>query len=62
MEGEIGALEEGKLADLIVVDGDPLQDITILQNREKMPAIMKDGQFYKMAIKGTRGGNDMVKL
>jgi imidazolonepropionase-like amidohydrolase len=52
MEGEIGSLEEGKLADLIVVDGDPLQDITILQNREKMPAIMKDGQFYKMAVKG----------
>ncbi|OPY65356.1 MAG: imidazolonepropionase [Syntrophorhabdus sp. PtaU1.Bin050] len=54
MEKEIGSLEAGKLADLIVVDEDPLQDICVLQNKDKIPVIMKDGQFYKMALNGTK--------
>ncbi len=56
MEKEIGTLEEGKLADLIVVDGDPLQDIAVLRDGEKMPAVMKDGRFYKMTLKDARTG------
>ena len=43
----IGTLEKGKVADLIVVDGSPLQDITLLQNKDKILAIMKEGCFYK---------------
>jgi imidazolonepropionase-like amidohydrolase len=43
----IGTIEEGKLADLIVVEGDPLKDIKILQNKNNIVAIMKDGQFFK---------------
>ncbi len=45
--GRVGVIEKGKLADLIVVDGDPLSDITIFQKQEKIAAIMKDGVFYK---------------
>ena len=43
MEDEIGTLEEGKLADILVVDGDPLADITVLQDRERLAVVMKDG-------------------
>jgi imidazolonepropionase-like amidohydrolase len=43
MEHELGTLEPGKLADLIVVDGDPLRDIAVLQDRERIALVMKDG-------------------
>jgi imidazolonepropionase-like amidohydrolase len=47
LEKKIGTLEKGKVADLIVVDGSPLQNITLLQNKDKILAIMKEGCFYK---------------
>ncbi len=47
LEKKIGTLEKGKLADLIVVDGDPVKDIRLLQNRDKILAIMKEGCLYK---------------
>ena len=43
MEDEIGTLEEGKLADILVVDGDPLADIAVLQDRQRLAVVMKDG-------------------
>jgi len=46
--GELGEIKEGYLADLLLVDGDPLSSISILQNRDKLLAIMKDGAFHKM--------------
>lgn len=46
-EGELGEIREGCLADLLLVDGDPLRDITILQDRDRLIAIMKDGAFHK---------------
>jgi imidazolonepropionase-like amidohydrolase len=45
--GELGQIKEGFLADLILVDGDPLANIRILQERKRLLAIMKDGEFYK---------------
>jgi len=47
LEKKIGTLEKGKLADLIVVDGNPLKDIQLLQDKDKIRVIMKEGQFYK---------------
>jgi len=44
MEDRIGSVEEGKLADLIAVDGNPLQDVTILEN---VRFVMKEGKVYK---------------
>ena len=44
MEHLCGTVEEGKCADIIVVDGDPLQDIAILQDRSKLALVMKDGK------------------
>ncbi len=47
IDGEVGTLEAGKLADIIVVDGNPLQDITILQERERVRLVMKGGQVFR---------------
>jgi len=38
-----GTLEKGKLADLIVVDGNPLSNITVLQDLENIKLVMKEG-------------------
>jgi imidazolonepropionase-like amidohydrolase len=40
---DLGALAPGKIADVLVVDGDPLQDIRILQQRARIKLVMKDG-------------------
>jgi imidazolonepropionase-like amidohydrolase len=47
MRKDLGELREGWLADLLLVDGDPLANITILQDKSKLLAIMKDGEFVK---------------
>jgi imidazolonepropionase-like amidohydrolase len=44
---EIGLVEEGYLADLLLVDGDPAKDVSILQDAGRLLAIMKDGAFHK---------------
>ncbi len=44
MEGQIGAIVPGALADLIAVDGDPLQDLSVLTGQgERIPLILKGG-------------------
>lgn len=44
---EIGTVEAGKRADLIVVDGQPLDDIAVLQDRDRVVLVMRDGQVCK---------------
>jgi len=48
--GELGVIAPGALADLVLVDGDPLTDIAILQDRAKLRMIMKDGALHKHAV------------
>jgi imidazolonepropionase-like amidohydrolase len=45
MKDDLGTIESGKLADLLVVNGDPSADITVLQDRSNLHLIMKGGQF-----------------
>lgn len=45
--GRLGLIAEGALADLLLVDGDPLRDIALLQEPANFRAIMKDGAFHK---------------
>lgn len=53
LEGKIGTIAPGAHADLIVVDGDPLKDLSLLTRQGKhMPAIMKGGVFMKRANLG----------
>jgi imidazolonepropionase-like amidohydrolase len=48
MEGKIGTIAPGAHADLIVVDGDPLADVTLLaHDGAHLPAIMARGVFRK---------------
>ncbi|MCC2613878.1 amidohydrolase family protein [Neorhizobium sp. Rsf11] len=48
VEGKIGTIAAGAFADLIVVDGNPLDDLTLLTRQGMhMPMIMKDGAFIK---------------
>ena len=46
-EERIGQLKEGFLADLLLIDGDPLADITVLQDKARILAVMKDGAFHR---------------
>ncbi|MFH1091329.1 MAG: amidohydrolase family protein, partial [Pseudomonadota bacterium] len=46
LHDKIGTVEKGKLADIIVVDGNPLADITILQKKERIGLVMKEGTVY----------------
>jgi imidazolonepropionase-like amidohydrolase len=62
--GKLGVIEEGALADILIVDGNPLEDISILGANEKwfkaprpkeldtIRLIMKDGVFYKYTLPG----------
>ena len=44
---DLGTVAVGKLADLLVVDGDPVADIACLQDRDNLLAILKGGLFVK---------------
>lgn len=47
MPGQIGVIKEGALADLLLVDGDPIEDISVLQRKDALLMIMKDGTMHK---------------
>ena len=50
-EGPLGVIAEGAYADLLVVEGNPLQDVSIfLDYRKNLKLIMKDGQVYKNTL------------
>ena len=44
MEGEIGTLEVGRLADVLIIDGNPLADIRILQDKTKISEVISRGR------------------
>jgi imidazolonepropionase-like amidohydrolase len=44
---QLGTIAAGKIADLLVVNGDPLRDMTVLQDRAKLDVVMKGGQFIE---------------
>jgi imidazolonepropionase-like amidohydrolase len=50
--GKLGVIEEGALADMILVDGNPLKDIKLVADPDKnFVVIMKDGTIYKNTLK-----------
>jgi imidazolonepropionase-like amidohydrolase len=52
-DGMVGTLEEGKYADLVVVDGDPTVDVTVLQDHSRITGVVKDGRLHRGLV-----GND----
>ena len=59
MESELGLVREGYLADLLLVEGDPTADITIMQDRARLSMIMKDGRLHKLT--SNRASRDVVQ-
>ena len=63
-EGKLGVIEEGAYADIILVDGNPLEDLSVIGASPKMfgvaprptssvdtiPLVMKDGKIYKNTL------------
>ena len=50
--GKLGVIEEGALADILLVNGNPVEDLTLFHNPEdNLAVIMKDGVIYKHTLK-----------
>jgi imidazolonepropionase-like amidohydrolase len=50
--GKLGVVEEGAVADLLLIDGNPIDDIRLIEDPEKnLLVIMKDGRIYKNALR-----------
>ena len=47
---ELGVVKEGAYADLLLVDGNPLDDLTKVTDRDNLKIIMKDGVIYKNTL------------
>ena len=64
-EGELGTLEVGRIADVLVVDGDPLRDVRVLQERERLVEVIKDGRRIDLVTpipERTQRASDQVRL
>jgi len=50
--GKVGVVEEGALADLLLIDGNPLENIALVADPQKnFLVIMKDGKIFKYTLK-----------
>jgi len=47
----LGQVKAGYLADLLLVDGDPLADVTLLQDKDNLLMVMKDGEYHRAPLK-----------
>jgi len=62
MPGKLGEIVPGAIADMLVVDGDPLKDLKLLTEQGAyLPLIMKDGKIYKNTIQPERGMAGLVR-
>jgi imidazolonepropionase-like amidohydrolase len=52
---ELGQIKEGYLADLLLVRGNPVQDVSILQHRHNLAMVMKDGVPHKLDLDPAAG-------
>ena len=46
MEKDLGTVEAGKFADIIAINGDPLKNIAVLQEKKNIQLVMKEGRVY----------------
>ena len=47
LEGKLGVIAQGWLADMLVVSGDPTANISLLRDKANLKVILKDGKLYK---------------
>ena len=50
LEGELGTIEAGKLADILILDKDPIADISILQKGRHLSTVIKDGKKVSLNV------------
>jgi imidazolonepropionase-like amidohydrolase len=60
LEDDLGTLQPGKLADLIILKSDPLADIRVLQGGQQLSTIVKDGKI--IPLNGHGVSDDMLLL
>ena len=48
--GDLGVLKEGALADVLLVEGNPLEDIKVVGETDNLLVIIKDGKIYKNTL------------
>ncbi len=48
-QGDLGTLQSGMLADMLLVDGDPLKDVSVVTDLEKLVMVMKDGAIHRVS-------------
>jgi len=54
LEGEVGVIAPGRLADIVIWNNDPLADITVLQRPSEISVIIKDGRLIERDARGFR--------
>ncbi len=58
MEGHLGVIREGAIADILLVDGNPLENIAVLDGQgENIPLIMQEGRLYRNRLEASTAGN-----
>ena len=48
--GDLGVVKEGAYADLLLVDGNPLEDVKVVGELENLRVIIKDGKIHKNTL------------
>jgi len=59
MDLQVGVIAAGKLADILLVSGDPTRDLRILQDRRRIAVVMQGGRFHRLdhaALLGQHSG------
>ena len=47
MQDKVGTLESGKLADVVLLSGNPLEDIKLIRNADNVKMVFQDGRIVK---------------
>ncbi|KQX19202.1 MULTISPECIES: metal-dependent hydrolase family protein [unclassified Sphingomonas] len=50
MEGRLGTIAPGAFADILIVEGNPLDDVTLLEKHENIRCILRDGRIVRNAL------------
>ncbi|MES2496135.1 MAG: amidohydrolase family protein [Pseudomonadota bacterium] len=50
MEGKLGTIAPGAFADILVVDGNPLDDVTLLEDHDKIRCVLRDGRIVRNSL------------
>jgi imidazolonepropionase-like amidohydrolase len=58
MEKDVGTIAAGKFADLLILDGDPYEDVRILQDRRRLDAVIKGGELMHGSLPPASGEPD----